>query len=164
NADNAHLAEDEKLLFRIGIAIGDVLVAEKGDLLGDAVNVAARLENLAEPGGICISDDVRSHVQNKIPLNVVDLGGRTLHNIAKGDPGVPHGGFATSVSVTGRNSQAARSRVVLTTTVAIEASAQAAMKKKISRTRPWSSNWPKMIGDTMPAMLKPDETNPNTRP
>jgi class 3 adenylate cyclase len=52
NANNVHVPEQQKLLFRIGIAIGDVLVAENGDLLGDAVNVAARLESLAEPGGI----------------------------------------------------------------------------------------------------------------
>ena len=47
------------------------------------MNVAARLENLAEPGGICISDDVRSHVLNKIRLNVVDLGDQNLHNIPR---------------------------------------------------------------------------------
>ena len=78
-----HVAEHDKLLFRIGIAIGDVLVADDGDLLGDAVNVAARLEHLAEPGGICISDDVRSHVLNKIRLNVVDLGDQNLRNIPR---------------------------------------------------------------------------------
>ena len=83
NANNVHIAEQQKLLFRIGIAIGDVLVAENGDLLGDAVNVAARLESLAEPGGICISDEVRSHVLNKIRLNVVDLGDQTLRNIPR---------------------------------------------------------------------------------
>jgi len=83
NADNAQTPADQRLLFRIGIAIGDVLVAENGDLLGDAVNVAARLESLADPGGICISDDVRSHVQNKIRLNVVDLGDQSLRNIPR---------------------------------------------------------------------------------
>jgi adenylate cyclase len=83
NADNAQLPDEQKMLFRIGIAIGDVLVAENGDLLGDAVNVAARLEHLADPGGICISDDVRAHVQNKIRLNIVDLGDQSLHNIPR---------------------------------------------------------------------------------
>ncbi len=83
NANNLHMPEQQKLLFRIGIAIGDVLVAENGDLLGDAVNVAARLESLAEPGGICISDEVRSHVLNKIRLNVIDLGDQTLRNIPR---------------------------------------------------------------------------------
>jgi adenylate cyclase len=83
SAQNASIAEPEKLLFRIGIAIGDVLVAENGDLLGDAVNVAARLESLAEPGGICISEDVRSQVLNKIRLDVVDLGDQNLRNIPR---------------------------------------------------------------------------------
>jgi class 3 adenylate cyclase len=83
NSENTQISDDQKLLFRIGIAIGDVLVSEDGDLLGDAVNVAARLENLADAGGICISDDVRSHVLNKIRLNVVDLGDQNLHNIPR---------------------------------------------------------------------------------
>src|SRR5437764_11102381 len=83
NAKNIEIAESERLLFRIGIAIGDVLVSEDGDLLGDAVNIAARLENLAEPGGICISDEVRAHVLNKIRLNVIDLGNQNLRNIPR---------------------------------------------------------------------------------
>jgi adenylate cyclase len=83
NSRNGQVADDKKLLFRIGIAIGDVLVAEDGDLLGDAVNVAARLENLADAGGICISDDVRAHVLNKIRINVVDLGQQSLRNIPR---------------------------------------------------------------------------------
>jgi class 3 adenylate cyclase len=83
NAQNAAVAEGRKLLFRIGIALGDVLVAENGDLLGDAVNIAARLEGIAEPGGICISDDIRIHVLNKIRLNLIDLGEQTLRNIPR---------------------------------------------------------------------------------
>src|SRR5437879_1521774 len=70
NSENVQVPDEQKLLFRIGIAIGDVLVSDNGDLLGDAVNVAARLENLADAGGICISDEVRSHVLNKIRLSV----------------------------------------------------------------------------------------------
>ena len=81
NASNAEIPDEEKLLFRIGIAIGDVLVAENGDLLGDAVNIAARLEGVAEPGGICISADVRAQVLNKIRLNVIDLGDQSLRNL-----------------------------------------------------------------------------------
>jgi class 3 adenylate cyclase len=83
NAANADMPADRRLLFRIGIAIGDVLVADDCGLLGDAVNIAARLEGLAEPGGICVSDDVRSHVANKIALNVVDLGEQNLKNIPR---------------------------------------------------------------------------------
>src|SRR5579883_3206480 len=81
NAQNVALAADRRLLFRIGIAIGDVLVTDGGDLLGDGVNIAARIERLAEPGSVCISDDVRSHVANKIEIGFVDLGEQTLKNI-----------------------------------------------------------------------------------
>ena len=83
NARNAAAAEGRRLLFRIGIAIGDVLVADNGDLLGDAVNIAARLESIAEPGGICVSEDVRIHVLNKIRLNLIDLGEQNLKNIPR---------------------------------------------------------------------------------
>ena len=83
NAQNVSVAEQERLLFRIGIAIGDVLVAENGDLLGDGVNIAARLENIAEPGGICISDDVRTQILNKIRVDALDLGDQNLRNIPR---------------------------------------------------------------------------------
>jgi len=81
NAQNAAVPAKRKILFRIGIAVGDVLVAETGDLLGDAVNIAARLEGIAEPGSICVSGDVVTHVQNKIPFTVLDLGEQSLRNI-----------------------------------------------------------------------------------
>src|ERR1700689_1176218 len=58
NAQNVAIEASRRLLFRIGIAIGDVLVSDNGDLLGDGVNIAARLEGIAEPGGICVSEDV----------------------------------------------------------------------------------------------------------
>jgi adenylate cyclase len=84
NTQNAAVEEARKLLFRIGIAIGDVLVSDNGDLLGDGVNIAARLEGIAEPGGVCISDDVKTHVLNKISAGFVDLGEQTLKNIPRG--------------------------------------------------------------------------------
>jgi class 3 adenylate cyclase len=83
NAGNAAIPADRKLLFRIGIAIGDVLVSETGDLLGDGVNIAARLEGIAAPGGICISDEVRVHVLNKIDIGAFDLGEQSLKNIPR---------------------------------------------------------------------------------
>ena len=86
DANNAHsVAVDpsRRLLFRIGIAIGDVLVSDNGDLLGDGVNIAARLEGIAEPGGICVSEDVKIHVLNKISAGFVDLGEQTLKNIPR---------------------------------------------------------------------------------
>jgi class 3 adenylate cyclase len=83
NAEQDPLPAARQLRFRIGIATGDVLATEEGDLLGDSVNIAARLESIAEPGGICISEDVRTHVANKIQLDVVDLGEQTLRNIPR---------------------------------------------------------------------------------
>jgi adenylate cyclase len=83
NAGNAAIAEERRLLFRIGIAIGDVMVAETGDLLGDGVNIAARLEGIAEPGGICISEEVRVHALSKMNLGAIDLGEQNLKNIPR---------------------------------------------------------------------------------
>src|SRR5262249_13910492 len=68
--------------FRIGVNLGDV-VAEGEQIYGDGVNVAARLESLAEPGGICISDTVYAQVHNKLPLNYLDLGAQRVKNIAE---------------------------------------------------------------------------------
>ena len=68
--------------FRIGVNLGDVMV-EGEQIYGDGVNVAARLESLAEPGGICISDTVHDQVSNKLALDYEDLGEQTVKNIAK---------------------------------------------------------------------------------
>src|SRR6059058_4004639 len=73
---------DRCIEFRIGINIGDVVV-EDGDIFGDGVNVAARLEGLAEPGGICISGTVRDHVGDRLDLTFDDLGDQNLKNIAR---------------------------------------------------------------------------------
>ena len=79
--DNADLPESEHLLFRIGLNVGDVIVQD-GDVFGDTVNVAARLEPMAEPGGICISRAVRDHIRKQRPLSFVDLGFLKVKNIA----------------------------------------------------------------------------------
>ncbi len=68
-AANAGLAEDTRILLRIGINLGDVLV-EGNDLYGDGVNIAARLEAMADPGGIYVSQTVCDHVKNKVELEV----------------------------------------------------------------------------------------------
>ena len=75
-------APEKRIEFRVGINVGDVVV-EEGNLLGDGVNVAARLEGIAEPGGICISARVQEDASGKLDLAVEDLGEQALKNIAR---------------------------------------------------------------------------------
>jgi class 3 adenylate cyclase len=79
---NADTLEDKRIAFRIGINLGDV-ISDKGDIYGDGVNIAARLETLAEPGGICISRTVRDHIRDKLPYIFDDMGEQTVKNIAR---------------------------------------------------------------------------------
>lgn len=79
---NQELPNDRELRFRIGVNSGDV-IEDRGDIYGDGVNVAARLESLADPGGICVSDAVRSAVGKKLDLNYEDLGEQEVKNIAE---------------------------------------------------------------------------------
>ena len=79
---NASLADDRKVQFRIGVNLGDVIV-DRDELYGDGVNVAARLESLAEPGGICISRKVLDEVRNKLDLAFEDMGEQRVKNIAE---------------------------------------------------------------------------------
>ena len=79
---NANIDESRRIRFRIGINVGDVIV-EGDDIFGDGVNVAARLEALAEPGQTCVSATVREHVAEKLPIGFADLGEHTVKNIAR---------------------------------------------------------------------------------
>ena len=79
---NEALGEDKRMRFRIGINVGDVMVKD-GDIFGDGVNIAARLEGLAEAGSICISRGVRDHIRHKVPYGFEDLGEQTVKNIAQ---------------------------------------------------------------------------------
>jgi len=79
---NAGTPEDQTIVFRIGVNLGDVIV-EDGDIHGDGVNVAARLEALAEPGGVCVSGTVRDHVGDRLDLAFNDMGEQSLKNIAR---------------------------------------------------------------------------------
>jgi adenylate cyclase len=74
--------EDRRIRFRIGVNLGDVIV-EEHDLFGDGVNVAARLEALAEPGGICISGTVHDHIGDRLPYDFEDMGEQSVKNIAR---------------------------------------------------------------------------------
>jgi adenylate cyclase len=82
---NAPLPEDRRMRFRIGINLGDVMV-EKGDLFGDGVNVAARLQGLADPGGILVSGTVHDLVKDKLTVGFDFLGARSLKNLASDVP------------------------------------------------------------------------------
>src|SRR5215472_9587756 len=72
-------AEDERIAFRVGINIGDVIV-EPHDIFGDGVNVAARLESIAEPGSICLSSSAYEQIQGKVGVEFADLGEQRLKN------------------------------------------------------------------------------------
>ena len=79
---NAPVPQEKRIEFRIGIHVGDVII-EDGDIFGDGVNIAARLEGIAQPGGICISDDAYRQVRGKLDANFQDAGEQELKNIAR---------------------------------------------------------------------------------
>jgi adenylate cyclase len=80
---NAEVAFDKRIEFRIGIHLGDVVEESDGDLMGDGVNVAARLEGVAKPGAICLSEDAYRQVKQRLDLKVTDLGPTPLKNIVE---------------------------------------------------------------------------------
>ena len=81
---NEGVPVDRWMLFRIGINLGDILI-EGDDILGDGVNIAARLEGIAEPGGICISSSAHDQVRDKLELRFIDLGEQTLKEHSPSD-------------------------------------------------------------------------------
>ena len=97
-AENTKLPPERRMEFRIGVNLGDVMV-EGDQIYGDGINVAARLESVADPGGICISGTVHEHIQNKLTLSYEDLGEQEVKNIAKPVRVfrvLPEGGAATT--------------------------------------------------------------------
>ena len=79
---NTKLSDERVIIFRIGINLGDVVV-ENGDLYGDGVNIAARLEGIASPGAVLVSAAVHEQVERKLPFSFTDLGNHTLKNLTK---------------------------------------------------------------------------------
>ena len=79
---NTGLPPEKRIDFRIGIHLGDVVEESDGDLMGDGVNVAARLEGICEPGGVCLSEDAYRQVKSRLEFQVADLGPQSLKNIA----------------------------------------------------------------------------------
>src|SRR5215468_11190487 len=78
---NAGVSPDRRIEFRIGIHLGDIVEESDGDLMGDGVNVAARLEGIALPGSICLSEDAYRQVKSRLDIAVSDLGATNLKNI-----------------------------------------------------------------------------------
>src|SRR5690348_9422537 len=79
---NAAEPDDKRITFRVGVNLGDV-IADGDDIYGDGVNIAARLEALAEPGGVCISGTVRDHVGDRLPYTFEDIGEQSVKNIVR---------------------------------------------------------------------------------
>jgi len=95
---NSGVPDDRRIEFRIGVNLGDVVEEDDGDLMGAGVNIAARLEGVAQPGAICLSEDAYRQVKSRLEMNVSDLGATALKNIAEpvrvysvevGKPAVP---------------------------------------------------------------------------
>ena len=80
---NAGLPPERRIEFRVGIHLGDVVEESDGDLMGDGVNIAARLEGIADPGGICLSEDAYRQVRDRLKEEFIDLGEKDLKNIAR---------------------------------------------------------------------------------
>src|SRR5205807_7499640 len=79
---NAEVPEDKRITFRIGVNLGDVII-DGDDIYGDGVNIAARLETLAKPGGICVARTVRNQIRDKLPYAFEDMGEQSVKNIAR---------------------------------------------------------------------------------
>ena len=79
---NTGIPEDRRIVFRIGVNLGDVII-DDGDIYGDGVNIAARLQTLAEPSGVCISRAVRNQIRDKLPYAFGDMGEQNVKNIAR---------------------------------------------------------------------------------
>jgi adenylate cyclase len=95
---NAGVPPEKRIEYRVGIHLGDVVEESDGDLMGDGVNIAARLEGIAKPGAICLSEDAYRQVKGRLEMSVSDLGQTQLKNIAEpvrvysvevGKPGAP---------------------------------------------------------------------------
>jgi adenylate cyclase len=82
-ARNAGLQPERRIELRVGIHLGDIVEESDGDLMGDGVNIAARLEGIAKPGAICLSEDAYRQVKSRLDLGVSDIGPTQLKNIAE---------------------------------------------------------------------------------
>ena len=102
---NASIPQDQRIEFRVGIHVGDIII-DDNDIFGDGVNIAARLEGIVEPGGVCISDDAYRQIRGKVEIVCDDMGPQPLKNIAEPMQ-------AWRVRLTGQSSSAPQSRSAL---------------------------------------------------
>ena len=102
---NAGLPPGRRIVFRVGIHLGDVVEESDGDLMGDGVNIAARLEGISSPGAICLSEDAYRQVKTRLDLTFTDLGRTHLKNIAE-----PIRAYSVQVGKAGRPSEFRRAR------------------------------------------------------
>jgi len=120
-AQNGDAAEDKRIVFRVGINVGDIIIDGK-DIFGDGVNIAARLESICQPGGLCISDNAHDQVRGKLPLTFSDLGEQQVKNIARPVRvfGIGPQAIAEAPEIsTGRNAPAKRSVPLVAALVAV---------------------------------------------
>src|ERR1700675_1791435 len=104
---NAGVPPERRIEFRIGIHLGDIVEESDGDLMGDGVNIAARLEGVCEPGGICLSSAAYEQVRDKLKREFVDLGEKQLKNIAR--PVRAYGLSAAAITASGAQQPPPRS-------------------------------------------------------
>jgi class 3 adenylate cyclase/TolB-like protein len=126
---NVGVPPERQILFRVGIHLGDVVEESDGDLMGDGVNIAARLEGIAAPGGIALSEDAYRQVSGRLDMQVTDLGPTQLKNIER-----PIRAYSLQVGQPAQAKPAA--------TVATAKSESAAPAPKAGR---WSSRWPALV-------------------
>src|SRR6516162_3747772 len=124
---NAGLPPERRIEFRVGIHVGDVVEESDGDLMGDGVNIAARLEGIAKPGAICLSEDAYRQVKSRLDFKVTDLGATQLKNIAEPVP-------VYSLEV----GQPSESKPALAAKVAVKQESGTPAPRKSG----WGSRWP----------------------
>ena len=134
---NAGLPPERRIEFRVGIHLGDVVEEVDGDLMGDGVNIAARLEGIAKPGAICLSEDAHRQVKGRLDLAVIDLGATQLKNIAE-----PVHVYSLEVG------QPAHAKPVVTVVAAKSGTAAPA-----PQARAWLSRWPTLAAALVLALI-----------
>jgi len=154
---NAGLPEDRRIEFRVGIHVGDVVEESDGDLMGDGVNIAARLEGVAKPGAICLSEDAYRQVKLRLDFAVTDLGPVSLKNIAE-----PMRAYSLEVSAPAQVKPVAPKRRLSPALIAIGVAALAVLVAAVvwhflvaSRSPPLATTAPAPVASNAAAPVEP---------